>query len=206
MKKDVMLELCKQQGYVPAKCTLSGAIVFGLINKGENPCDGCNEDRNKCDGRVKKILNCEVNMNNYFGIGIENIKTHYNLGTLFRSALIFNSNFIFTVNKRYKKQCSDVFKTYNQIPLYHYNDFDDFYNHLPYSCKLIGVEITDDAQEIKNFQHPNKCVYLLGSEDSGLTKKAISKCHDIIKIPGNKSLNVSVAGSIIMYDRLLKTS
>ena len=54
MEKDSMRDLCIQQGYVPAKCELPGMIVFGLINKGENPCDGCNADRKECEGRPKK--------------------------------------------------------------------------------------------------------------------------------------------------------
>jgi tRNA G18 (ribose-2'-O)-methylase SpoU len=38
-----------------------------------------------------------------------------------------------------------------------------------------------------------------------LSSKALEKCHQFIMIPGsqlNQSLNVSVAGSIIMYDRI----
>lgn len=40
--KDEMLNLCIQQGYVPPKCTLTGTIVFGLVQEGKNPCIGCN--------------------------------------------------------------------------------------------------------------------------------------------------------------------
>jgi tRNA G18 (ribose-2'-O)-methylase SpoU len=41
----------------------------------------------------------------------------------------------------------------------------------------------------------------LGAEDNGLTKKAIEKCHYLVKFKSEKSLNVSVAGSIVLYDR-----
>jgi tRNA G18 (ribose-2'-O)-methylase SpoU len=44
-------------------------------------------------------------------------------------------------------------------------------------------------------------VYLLGAEDHGMTKKAMEKCHHLVKFKSEKSLNVSVAGSIILYDR-----
>lgn len=54
--KDTMRDLCIQQGYVPQKCKLPGIIIFGLVNKGENPCDGCNANRSECDGRPKKHL------------------------------------------------------------------------------------------------------------------------------------------------------
>jgi len=51
--------------------------------------------------------------------------------------------------------------------------------------------------------HPRRCVYLLGAEDHGLSKKAMQQCHHLIKFKSQKSLNVSVAGSIVMYDRNL---
>ncbi len=53
-ERDIMREMCIQQGYVPSTCQLPGVIIFGLINKGENPCDGCNVDRDECNGKVKK--------------------------------------------------------------------------------------------------------------------------------------------------------
>ncbi len=51
---DPMLELVKQQGYVPAGCNLAGMLVMHLTTKGEDPCAGCNEDRAKCKGRPNK--------------------------------------------------------------------------------------------------------------------------------------------------------
>lgn len=143
-------------------------------------------------------------MDGYFGIGIENGKTEQNLGTLFRSAKILGANFIFTIGKRYKKQCSDTIKSWRHIPIYQYDNFDDFYKNIPYDCQLVGVELDNRAEMLKQFNHPERCIYLLGAEDHGLTKQALGRCHKLIKIPGSNSLNVSVAGSIVMYDRLSK--
>lgn len=39
---DTILQLCIQQGYVPEGCQLDGMLVFGLVNAGKIPCDGCN--------------------------------------------------------------------------------------------------------------------------------------------------------------------
>ena len=52
--------------------------------------------------------------------------------------------------------------------------------------------------------HPERAVYLLGSETDGLSPEALEHCADVVQIPGEFSLNVSVAGSIVLYDRLLK--
>lgn len=53
-EKDGMREMCIQQGYVPVKCKLPGLLIFALINKGENPCHGCNIDREECESKVNK--------------------------------------------------------------------------------------------------------------------------------------------------------
>lgn len=142
----------------------------------------------------------------YFGIGIENTKTQVNIGTLWRSANLFNAAFLFTVNRRYGKQCSDTMATDRHVPLYNYRNFSDFYEHIPYNCQLIGVELIESSEALPSFVHPERAIYLLGAEDHGLSKDALAKCHKVIQIPTAKpfSLNVAVAGSLVMYDRFTR--
>jgi tRNA G18 (ribose-2'-O)-methylase SpoU len=137
----------------------------------------------------------------YFGIGIQNPKTEENIGTLWRSAFIMGASFIFTIGRRYKKQASDTPKSWKHIPLYHYESFEDFFKSMPTDCKLVGIELTDQSTPISEFKHPERCIYLLGAEDNGLTNEAITRCHELIILPGEYCLNVSVAGSIVMFDR-----
>lgn len=144
------------------------------------------------------------NNRGFFGIGIENTKTEQNIGTLWRSASILGASFIFTIGKRYKKQPTDTAKSWKNIPLYNYETLEHFYKSLPHDCQLIGIEIDNQAIDLANLKHPERCVYLLGSEDKGLSKEAIEKCSKIVRLPGNYSMNVSVAGSIVMYDRISK--
>jgi len=54
MGDDMLLEMAKQQGYVPTSCTLNGNIVMGLVNQSEDPCKGCNGNRGTCNGRPKR--------------------------------------------------------------------------------------------------------------------------------------------------------
>ena len=144
-------------------------------------------------------------MRGYFGIGIENGKTVANIGTLWRSAHNMGAAFIFTIGKRYRHQASDTTKAWRSIPLYQYETFDEFYANLPHSCQLVGVEFPHEkAVPLGEFEHPERAVYLLGAEDHGLSKRALEKCHRVVYIPGSRleqSLNVAVAGSIIMFDR-----
>lgn len=140
----------------------------------------------------------------FFGIGIINTKTEANIGTLWRSAYNFGASFIYTIGKRYKHQCSDTTKAWRQIPLYHYNDFDQFYSQIPYDCKLVGIELDDRAHPIKNFVHNDRSIYLLGAEDLGIPKEYLNKCHSIIQLPGVHCLNVASSGTIVMFDRINK--
>lgn len=141
---------------------------------------------------------------NFYGIGIVNGINKINIGTLWRSAYILGASFIFTVDKKYKFQASDVIKTPIRIPLYNYENIDDLKKHLPHSTQLIGVELIEDAQFLSKFEHPQRAAYLLGSEASGLSTEVLKKCHQLIKLPGNFSLNVAVAGSIVIHDRISK--
>ena len=140
----------------------------------------------------------------YCGIGIENSKFEINLGTLWRSAYCFGADFIFTIGRRYTPQASDTTKAHRHIPYYHYDTIDDFIGHLPYDCKLIGIENPDDAQYLKTFQHPERAIYLLGAEDVGLSEEIMKLCARIVKIDSRICLNVATTGSIVLYDRMAK--
>ena len=139
----------------------------------------------------------------YFGIGIQNGKTPENLGVLWRTAQNMGANFIFTIGNRYENQACDTHKAVKSIPYFHYATIDDFFAHLPKGARVVGVELTPEAEDLETFHHPKRCVYLLGAEDHGLSKKAQEKAHFLVKFQSIKSVNVAVAGSIVMYDRQL---
>lgn len=145
-----------------------------------------------------------MNNRGYFGIGIYNTKNECNIGTLWRSAYILEASFIFTIGKRYKKQCSDTVQAYKHLPLYEYIEINQFYNNIPNGCCLLGIEQNKRSIDLVKFSHPERAIYLLGAEDYGLPEEVMNKCHGIISIDTNICLNVSVAGSIIMYDRRAK--
>lgn len=139
--------------------------------------------------------------NEFFGIGILNGKTPENLGALWRSAQNLGASFIFTIGNRYAKQASDTHNAVNSMPYFHYDSFRDFFKNLPKGARIVGVEMNENAAPLEDFEHPRRCVYLLGAEDHGLTKEAIQQSHFLVQFPSKMSLNVAVAGSIVLYDR-----
>lgn len=140
----------------------------------------------------------------YFGIGIFDFRHDMNCGTLFRSALAFGSDFIFTIGRPYKTQSSDTCNSKKHIPCYNYRNCDDFIAHLPTGCQPVIIEIDDKAHSLEKFVHPERACYLLGSEGGGIPKSIIQK-YQVVKIPTQICLNVATAGSIVLYDRVAKS-
>ena len=143
-------------------------------------------------------------MRGYCGIGIFDVKTDVNIGTLWRSAFAMGASHIFAIGKRYKAQASDTVKAHRHIPFFEYLTFEDFYEHIPKEARLVGIEIIPTAIELQKYKHPEQAVYLLGAEDYGLPERILAKCHEVVSIPSTYCLNVAVAGSIVLYDRILK--
>lgn len=141
-------------------------------------------------------------MSGYFEIGIFNLKTPENLGTLWRSAYSCGAAGIFTIGKRYKKQGCDCFSTAKHIPLRSYLTFDDFLAARPDGAVLVAVE--SGGTPLRDFKHPKRALYLLGAEDSGIPGRIINSCNELVTLDSidPQPYNVAVAGSVVMYDRM----
>lgn len=142
--------------------------------------------------------------NGFYGIGLVHSAEPLNIGTLWRSAYILGASFIFTVGEKYQHQSSDVTRAWARIPLYHHATVESLIQNLPHGTRLVGVEMTPGAIGLNRYDHPAKAVYLLGNEQVGLSPGTLELCHETLALPGNFSLNVAVAGSIVMYDRVSK--
>lgn len=140
----------------------------------------------------------------YFEIGIERGKKASNVGTLWRSAFQLGAAGIFTIGRRYPNQCSDTVSAYRHIPQREYENLDAFMLASPFDCPVVGIEM--GGTPLPTFFHPERAIYLLGAEDHGLSKAALARCHHVVSLPSIRvnSFNVAVAGSLVMYDRMVK--
>jgi tRNA G18 (ribose-2'-O)-methylase SpoU len=66
-----------------------------------------------------------------------------------------------------------------------------------------GVELDDKAINIREFHHPERACYMLGAEDHGIPTEVLGRCHRTLKLDGDESMNVAVAGSVVVYHRSL---
>lgn len=142
-------------------------------------------------------------MRGYFGIGVEGVSKAMNLGNLQRSAHAFGASFFFTIAPQIKERevrLSDTSKAPDHLPTYNFADPDEL--QLPRRCRLIGVELTDDAVDLPSFHHPTAAAYVLGPERGSLSEGMQARCDALVKIPTRFCINVGVAGAIVMYDRI----
>lgn len=141
-------------------------------------------------------------MRGYFGVGVENISKPMNAGAIFRTAHAFGASFVYTVAAVYHRRqggLADTSDSLAHLPFYAFPTIDDM--HLPEDCRLVGVELTDDAVELPSFRHPSRCAYILGPERGSLSPQMIDKCDFVVKIPTAFCINVSLAAALVMYDR-----
>jgi len=142
-------------------------------------------------------------MRGYFGIGAERITKAMNVGSLFRTAHAFGASFLFTVAAAYPRAeggRADTSDAMGQVPYYAFHDAESLL--LPRSCVLVGIELTDDAIDLPSFHHPRSAAYVLGPERGSLSPEMSRGCAHVVRIPTRFSVNLAIAGAIVMYDRL----
>lgn len=140
----------------------------------------------------------------YFGIGVENISKPMNVGNLYRSAHAFGAEFVFAVGPAVdlrQVNRSDTSRTAKHIPLYEYASVDEL--KLPRGCRLVGVELLDEAVDLPSFTHPERAAYVLGPERGSLSPGLVARCDFLVRIPTRFCINVGMAGAILMYDRMI---
>jgi tRNA G18 (ribose-2'-O)-methylase SpoU len=143
-------------------------------------------------------------MRGYFAIGVEGVSKPGNLGNLMRSAHAFGASFAFAVAPALDTREVHLVDTSDaaaSVPFYSFPDPNALI--LPHDCRLVGIELLDDAVELPSFRHPLCAAYVLGPERGELSPALVARCHFIVKIPTRFCINVGVAGALVMYDRMV---
>lgn len=126
-----------------------------------------------------------------------------NAGTLIRTALAFGfGGVIFgegTVNPYNDKVLSSAQGAHFKIPIVQ-EDWKLLKNLKKDNYKVVTTVLNHESTKISNFKQ-NKCVLVLGNEARGISEEvyAVRDYNTIIPIALIDSLNVAVAGSILMY-------
>ena len=89
--------------------------------------------------------------------------------------------FIFSVGARFEKSSADTTKAWTSLPAYEYSDWNAFAASQPYSAAWVAVEM--GGVPLEEFEHPDRAVYVLGSEDNGLPSSILRACAHHVSLP-----------------------
>ena len=139
---------------------------------------------------------------------LENIRSAYNVGSIFRTADAFLLEAIylcgytaFPPHKEIRKTALGADTTVNWK---YFKDSKDAIEELKRDgYKIYAVEQTINSISLRDFSSEGKLAFVFGNEVSGVEQSTIGLCHGSIEIPqfGMKhSLNVSVATGIVLWD------
>jgi tRNA G18 (ribose-2'-O)-methylase SpoU len=141
---------------------------------------------------------------------LENIRSAYNVGSVFRTADAFLIESIFITGYTAKPPHKEIAKTalgaQDTVDWKHFETTSDAIGDLKKEgYKVYVVEQVTDSISLEKLSDLNieKIAFIFGNEVTGVDEKIISLCDGCIEIPqfGMKhSLNISVAAGIVLWE------
>ncbi|MBF0409543.1 MAG: RNA methyltransferase [Candidatus Riflebacteria bacterium] len=138
---------------------------------------------------------------------LDRIQDPGNLGTIIRTADGLNVDGIFLskgcCSANNQKTIRAAMGSIFHIPIFEISDFSNLKALLEEnSVKIIGADISGKC--LYGFEFPEKVMFIFGNEGSGIENDLIKDCFEMVSIPipgKAESYNVSVAASIVLYER-----
>lgn len=143
-----------------------------------------------------------------FAVGLENISGDFNKSTIIRSTNAFLAKETWIIgNKKWDRR--GAVGTYNYIHLKYAPSLDNIYLHQPQirDMRWVAVDNVPGATPITDYEWRPDSFMIFGEESRGISPMALGMAEDVIYIPqlgSVRSLNVGVAGGIVMYDYMTK--
>lgn len=139
-----------------------------------------------------------------------NPKFSSNVGTMARNAELFG------FDKLYVSQpertgghigATDTAKSFRRIGEFVWDEIGLISSMRDSGHKIIAIELENDATDVTTFDHPEDALYIIGSEDKGISRDILDIVDETIVIPAYKqwSFNAADSATIIMYDRYAKS-
>jgi 23S rRNA (guanosine2251-2'-O)-methyltransferase len=165
-----------------------------------------------CDHKlVTRFSICYFTIVKY--IILEDIRSAYNVGAIFRTADASGVAKVFLVGytpaptDRFGRVQAEIEKTSlgasKTVAWEHVVNTKDIVERLQASgVRVVAVELAPGSVPLKDFIEPENVAYIVGNEIDGVSKDALECVDVIVELPmlGQKeSLNVSVTAGIVLY-------
>jgi len=142
---------------------------------------------------------------------LQNIRSLFNIGSIFRSADAFNVSKIYfcgysgyPIDKQITKIAKTALGAEKIVPFEHYWQTATLIKKLKKrKINIVALELTKGAEPLNKFKPKFPLAIIVGNEVTGITKSVLEQADKIVYIPmqGTKeSLNVAIAASITLYD------
>jgi tRNA G18 (ribose-2'-O)-methylase SpoU len=143
---------------------------------------------------------------------IENIRSMYNVGSIFRTSDAINLSKLYLSGFTAKPPRKEIDKTAlgatESVPWKYVQDSIDLIDTLKGNgIKIVVVEHTDCSINYADLKINFPVCFVFGNEVEGVSDNIVTKADKVVELPmlGIKhSLNVSVAYGIVIYDALNK--
>ncbi|HBB64923.1 hypothetical protein A3K02_02715 [candidate division WS6 bacterium RIFOXYD1_FULL_33_8] len=142
-------------------------------------------------------------------IVLDNIRSAFNVGSIFRSAdgagsvkKIYLCGMTTEINN--PKLDKTALGATEMIPSEHYDSTQEAIDELKeMGIPIYSVELTEDAKNFQSIKYPTELALIFGHEKRGVDQEILKRVDEKIYIPmrGKKeSLNVANCASIILYE------
>lgn len=140
-------------------------------------------------------------MRGYAALGLYRPKDPKNLGAVMRAAGCYGAAMVALQGARFSLARTDTQKAHRHIPAI---ETSDVLSVVPVGCRLIAVEFIPSARPLPALTHPERAMYVFGPEDGSLPPTLLDRCDDVVYIPTEYCLNLSMAANTVLYDRMAK--
>jgi tRNA G18 (ribose-2'-O)-methylase SpoU len=136
-----------------------------------------------------------------------NITKEHNVGSLVRTAHAVAAEEVLLIGEREwnveAARTAELYTTVTRLP-----DADAFRSHLEKRrLNLVAVELDHRSVNLFDAEYPERPCFLLGAELGGIPEELLDRADLVVQIPQwglVPSLNLAVAGSVVLYDFLGK--
>lgn len=138
----------------------------------------------------------------YSSVGLIRPKDSASIGSVLRAAFCYEAKLVVIQGDRSNvKSCTDTTKAWRHMPVLRN---DDLFSVIPYGATPVAVDLVNDAEELQNFEHPERAFYIFGPEDGTLGKSVLDRCLRKVMVPTRVCMNLATTVNVILYDRMAK--
>ena len=142
-----------------------------------------------------------------FAVAVVDVSKEHNVGSLVRTAHAAAASELLLVGERdWNVEAARTAELYTRVV--HLPDAAALEDHVRRrGLDLVAVELAPGAVNLFEAEYPARPCFLLGAELGGVPRRLLDAAAMVVQIPQwglVPSLNVAVAGSIVIYDYLAK--